>query len=269
MGAIITRNRSNAISWRVNAERIVLFGWARAILLQIAHPLVAAAVAEHSSFRQGALDPVLRLHHTVKAMLSLTFGDESHQNTTLARINALHKTIHGTLKETAGPFGPGARYSAEDPALLLWVHATLLESIPLAYEALVGPLTERDRDRYCEEAASIAEALGVVDRPIPRSSAAVTAYIDAMYASGEIVVSHTARDLAHKVLRPPLWWMVWPASRLNTLVTVGLLPHRIREQYGFAWTAADQRALERWTHRIRASRRFAPDALALWRQARG
>jgi uncharacterized protein (DUF2236 family) len=225
-------------------------------------------VAEHSSFRQGALDPVLRLHHTIRSMLSLTFGDESHQNATLARINALHKTINGTLKETAGPFRPGTRYSAEDPALVLWVHATLLESIPLAYEQLVGPLTEADRDRYCEEAASIATALGVVDRPLPRTAAATAAYIDAMYASGEIVVSATARTLARKVLRPPLWWMVWPAARVNTLLTIGSLPRHIREQYGFGWTAADERSLNRWTRLIRRCRPFAPDALALWSEAR-
>jgi uncharacterized protein (DUF2236 family) len=225
-------------------------------------------VAEHSSFRRGALDPVLRLHHTVRSMLSLTFGDKTHQNATLARINALHKTINGTLKETAGPFRPGARYSAEDPALVLWVHATLLESIPLAYERLVGPLTEAERDRYCDEAASTATALGVVDRPIPRTAAATAAYMDAMYAGGEIVVSETARTLAHKVLRPPLWWMVWPAARVNTLLTIGSLPRQIREQYGFAWTASNERALDRWTRVIRRLRRVTPDAVALWSEAR-
>jgi len=43
------------IAERINAERVVLAGWSRAILLQLAHPLVAQGVADHSSFsrRQG------------------------------------------------------------------------------------------------------------------------------------------------------------------------------------------------------------------------
>jgi uncharacterized protein (DUF2236 family) len=201
-------------------------------------------------------------------MLTLVFGDEPQRNATLARINALHKTINGSLTEPAGRFRAGARYSAEDPALLLWVHATLADSIPLIYERLLGPLTDAERDQYCDEAASVAAALGVVDRPIPRTAASVRDYMDLMYSSGEIVVSDTARDLARRILRPPLWWVVWPAARANTVITIGLLPPMIREQYGFRWTAADDRALERWMSIVRAVRKVTPDFVALWPDAR-
>ena len=68
-------HRESTISWRINAERFVLLGWGRAILLQFAHPLVAAGVAEHSSFRESGAAAVRRLHLTVKAMLALAFGD--------------------------------------------------------------------------------------------------------------------------------------------------------------------------------------------------
>jgi uncharacterized protein (DUF2236 family) len=255
------------ISARINAERLVLLGWSRAILLQLAHPLVAAGVAEHSSFREGRLTAALRLHHTVKAMLSLTFGTDAQRDATLAQINAIHRRVNGILPETAGAYPAGTPYSAEDPALLLWVHATLLDSIPLVYERLVQPLSDAERDQYCTEAAPVVRALGVRDGE-PRSWSSMRQYVDAMYASGQIVVSSQARALAAAVLAPPLAWAIAPAPHVNRLFTIGMLPPFLREQYGFTWTAADERALERWTQLLRRARRWVPRPIALWREAR-
>jgi uncharacterized protein (DUF2236 family) len=255
------------VSRRVNAERVSLFGWSRAILLQLAHPLVAAGVAEHSTFREGRLTAVRRLHHTVGAMLSLTFGSNADRETTLDSINAIHRRVKGTLRESTGPVAAGTRYSAEDPALLLWVHATLLESIPLVYERLVAPLSDADRDRYCLEAEPVVQALGAREGA-PRSWADLRSYLDRMYSSGEIVVGKEARALAAAVLRPPFAPLVAPAARVNWLLTVGLLPPSIRAQYGFTWTPSDERALERWTVIIRGIRRWLPDAVALWPESR-
>ena len=255
------------ISARVNAERLVLLGWSRAILLQLAHPLVAAGVAEHSSFREGRLTAALRLHHTVRAMLSLSFGGDAARESTLAQINAIHRRVNGVLPEAAGPFAAGTPYSAEDPALLLWVHATLLDSIPLIYERLIGPLSDVERDRYCVEAASIVRALGVAAGE-PGSWAELRRYVDATCTSGQIVVSRQARALAAAVLAPPFSWAVAPATHVNRLFTIGLLPPFLRGQYGFAWTAADERALNRWTHVLRRTRRWLPDRAAIWHDAR-
>jgi uncharacterized protein (DUF2236 family) len=255
------------VSARVNAERLVLLGWSRAILLQLAHPLVAAGVGEHSSFRKGPLTPAVRLHHTVRAMLALTFGDDAAREDALARINAIHRRVNGRLAENAGTFLAGTPYSAEDPALLLWVHATLLESIPLVYERVIEPLSGAERDQYCAEAVPIVRALGVREGA-PRSWSDMRRYIEQMYATGQIVVSREARELAVAVLSPPFSWAVAPAARVNRLFTIGLLPPFLREQYGFAWTAADERALDRWTRLFRRARRWLPDRLALWSQAR-
>lgn len=255
------------ISAQVNAERIVLLGWSRAILLQLAHPLVAAGVAEHSSFREGRLAAALRLHQTVHAMLSLTFGDAAERDAALARINGIHRRVHGVLTDAVGGFPAGTRYSAENPALLLWVHATLLESIPMVYERLVAPLAAEERDRYCEEAVPVVRALGV-ESGEPRSWQELRHYIDGMCASNQIVVGRQARELAAAVLAPPLAWMIAPATHVNRLFTVGLLPPFVREQYGFAWTGADEHALERWTRFIRRSRPLLPNWMALWAAAR-
>jgi uncharacterized protein (DUF2236 family) len=251
----------------VNAERVSLLAWSRAILLQLAHPLVAAGVDEHSTFRSGRLTAALRLHHTVRAMLSLTFGTDAARDATIATINGIHRRVNGALRETVGPFPAGTRYSAEDPALLLWVHATLLESIPLVYERVVAPLSPRERDEYCDEARWVPRALGAPDGA-PRSWGELQEYFARVHASGVIVVGAQARQLARDVLAPPLATLAWPATYLNRLVTVGLLPPAIRQQYGFRWSERDERRLESAFRLLRAARRLTPNALAIWPEAR-
>jgi len=256
-----------AVSARINAERFALLGWSRAILLQLAHPLVAAGVADHSSFREGRLTAAVRLHQTVRAMLSLTFSEEAGRAVTLEGIRTIHRRVNGTLRESVGPFAAGMHYSAEDPSLLLWVHATLLESIPMVYERLSAPLGEEERDRYCQETAAVARALGAVEG-VPETWRDLREYMDRVYGTGEIVVGRQARELAQAVLAPPLAWLIAPAARVNRLFTVGLLPRLVRDQYGFRWTASDEGALNRWTIALRTARRMTPDVVALWPEAR-
>ena len=252
------------ITHRVNAERLVLLGWSRAILLQLAHPLVAAGVADHSSFRDGRLASARRLHLTVKAMLALTFGDPRARASALEGILAIHRRVHGRLPEGAGRFPTGTPYSAEDPDLVLWVHATLLDSIPLVYDRVVRTLTAAERDAYCAEAAAIAIDLGARTDDVPRSRTALRSYMDDMHRSGAIAVSAQARELACAVLAPPVAPLVAPAAWLNRLVTVGLLPPKLREAYGFRWSATDDRMLTRVATAVRGVRSVTPTALALW-----
>ena len=153
------RDPRSLISRRINAERIVLLGWGRAILLQLAHPLIAAGVHDHSGFRATTWAAMTRLYHTVHAMLALTFGTDEERERALGGIRQIHQRVNGQLRSAAGRFPAGTVYSAENPDLVLWVHATLLESVPLAYEQLVGPLTIAERDAYCAEAAPLAVAL--------------------------------------------------------------------------------------------------------------
>jgi uncharacterized protein (DUF2236 family) len=257
------------VAERVNAERLVVLGWGRAILLQLAHPLVAAGVAAHSTFRDRPASRYLRLHSTIQAMLALTFGPPEARQRSLDHINAIHDRVHGTLGEAAGRFAAGAPYSAHDPQLLLWVDATLRESLPLAFELFVGPLTPSERDAYCAEGDEVTTALGIPAGSRPRTRAALDAYMSAMLASGAIAVTPAARALAREVVAPPFGRMLWPASHVNRLAAIGLLPPALREAYGFSWTARDRRSLDAWAARIRQLRRLCPDRLALWPAARG
>lgn len=256
------------ISQRVNAERSVMLGWSRAILLQLAHPLVAAGVAEHSSFRAGGVSAVFRLHHTIRVMLALAFGDDDARQKALDGIRAIHRRVHGRLTHDAGIFSAGTPYSAEDPDLVLWVHATLLESIPLVYELVVRPLTSEERDAYCVEAVSIALDLGARAHEIPRTHGDNAAYMARMYESGAIVMSDEARELSALVVSPPFGRFVAPAAWVNRLVTVGLLPRDLRGQLGLAWSERQARRLQSVARLLRAARRVTPNAVALWPEAR-
>ena len=254
---------SGSITWRVNREAIVVAGWGRAILLQLAHPAVAAGVHGHSSFRGSLGSALRRMLSTVRAMLWLTFGDMEQMIAAAASINAIHERVRGRVHE-----GTGGTYSAEDPELQRWVHATLLESMPLTYELLVGPLTSHERDQYCLEAAILEPLLGMPAGWLPRTSAQLDAYMRESLASGSLVVTDTSRALARAVLYPAHWYAAWPAFRALQLLTIGSLPASIRRAYGFEWNAREARAFARWTALLRASLRLLPRAAREWPMAR-
>jgi uncharacterized protein (DUF2236 family) len=254
------------VTRKVNREVTVLLGWGRAILLQLAHPLVAAGVAGHSDFSTGLGGYLARARRTVGAMLTLTFGTEDEARRVAARINAIHDRVSGTLDDTAGVFRAGTPYSARHCELLRWVHATLLDSLPLAYETFVGPLTSEERNQYCFEAAAMAHLLRIPEGLLPSTNAELQAYLREMYASDCIHVSQMAQTLARQLLCPP-----GAASylfRVPRLVTIGLLPAPIREAYGFRWSAKDAAAFGRWARAIKRTRSITPPILREWPYAR-
>ncbi|NOT43918.1 MAG: DUF2236 domain-containing protein, partial [Acidobacteria bacterium] len=253
---------------RINGERLALLGWSRAILLQLAHPLIAAGVATHSGFRATPWAAAARLRRTVQAMVSLTFADEQERIATIARIRAVHDRVHGTLPEAVGPYPAGTPYTAHDPALLAWVHATLLESIVLAYERFVEPAPSTLRDAFCDGAAWSAVALGAEASSVPRTWAALHAQLAAVQASGVLAVGAEARAVAAAVLTPRAGIagvMLAPMTGVNRLITRGTLPGGVRAQYRFDWTDRDARRLERVSRLVRLARGALPSRAARWR----
>lgn len=242
----LVRAGAGSVTWRVNREAVVVAGWGRAILLQLAHPAVAAGVHHHSTFRGSLRASVSRLRATVGAMLAITFGDDEAMVAAAARVNAIHDRVRG----------PG--YSAHQADLQRWVHATLLDSLLRTYERLVAPLTPQERDQYCAEAAIMEPLMGMPAGWLPRTAAELDDYMHTMLDRGGLVVTDTSRGLAHAVLYPPRWYVAWPAFRVVQLLTIGTLPPAIREAYGFGWQARDARALSRWTRGVRWGRRVVP-----------
>jgi uncharacterized protein (DUF2236 family) len=273
--AIEGRPGPGSVVHKINRETVLLLGWGRAILLQFAHPLVAAGVAEHSLFFRHPRGRVRRLRHTLQAMLDLTFGTPEEVLRAAQGINAIHDRVKGALPAADGPFPAGQRYSAHDPALLRWVHATLLDSLPLVYELYVGPLTAPERDAYCAEASGIEPLLGLPAGSLPRDTAALRRYMDGMYAGGQIAVGDTARRLARGLLAPPLAPSLaphlpglGPLTSLLHLPTVGLLPPRVREAYGLSWGPHRETLLHASAAAVRGLLRFSPPALRHWAPAR-
>jgi uncharacterized protein (DUF2236 family) len=252
-----------SITWQVNREMIVVAGWGRAILLQLAHPSVAAGVHHHSSFRGSLRASFQRLHSTIGAMLAIAFGGTEQMIAAAAGINTIHDRVRGPVED-----GGRGTYSAHDPGLQRWVHATLLDSIPLTYTLLAGPLTPQERDRYCAEGAIMEPLLGMPEGSLPRGSAELDHYMRDMLAGGHLVVTDTSRALARAVLYPPRWWMAWPAFRAMQLLTIGTLPPSIRQAYGFEWTDKDARAFSRWMAVMRTVLRLLPAFARQWPMSR-
>jgi uncharacterized protein (DUF2236 family) len=198
-------------------------------------------------------------------MLTLTYGTPEEAGTVARGINAIHDRVNGHAVLPAP--GGVTSYSAHDPALLVWVHATLVESFLLAYELYVGPLDAGERDRYCAESAGIEPLLGIPDGRLPRSTRALAEYMDGMLGSGELVVTEDARRLAAELLTPvprvalPLMW-------LARLPSVGLLPVSIRTAYGFQWSPRRESMLQTSARLIRLALKITPARLRHWRPAR-
>jgi len=255
----------DSVTRKIHSEVVLLLGWGRAILLQLAHPLVACAIADHSLYRAQRLR---RLHRTLDAMLTLTFGTAQEVERASRAINVAHHRVHGQLRERAGVFPAGTDYSAEDPALLRWVHATLLDSFLCTYELYVGLLTWGEKDRYCVETSGIEPLLRIPEDYLPRSVGELQQYMDETLASGEITVTETARSLARDIISPGVLWAGQPLVWLMQLPTIGLLPLAIRSAYGFPWDSRHEAALRLSAELVRGLLPMAPSVFRHWPHGR-
>jgi uncharacterized protein (DUF2236 family) len=237
-----------ALVRRVNEEPAIMFGSGRALLLQLAHPHVAAGVDEHSDFQSN---PFKRLLGTLEAVYAVVYGTEDDAAGVGRRIRWIHDFVSGPA------------YQANDPQNLLWVHATLADSALASYERIVGRLSPEACETYYQEMTVVASAFGCPRSAQPATFAEFQAYWDDQVRS--IEVTGVARRLAADILRPKLplglHWPLWPVISIFRLVTVGTLPEPIRERYGFAWDQGKQRRLDRLLGVARVGTRVVPRPL--------
>src|SRR5499426_2531182 len=166
-------------SWlrRVSAESVLLLGGGRALLLEIAHPLVAAGVAGHSRFRE---DPLGRLQRTLDAMSTLAFRERGVALETARRVERAHLHVRGRLARGVGRFAAGTPYDGRDPALMRWVWATLVDTALEVTRYFVAPLSAEAERAYYADQRVLARVLGIPDPLVPPDYAAFRAYFDAM-----------------------------------------------------------------------------------------
>ena len=265
---VVAVSRVDSVAWRLQKEVILLLAWSPAILIQLAHPLVAQGVADHSSFRSEPWGRTRRLYRTLDAMLGLCFGTERETLTVAGRINAIHDRVHGELHENAGAFPTGTVYSAHDPALLAWVHATLLVMNLRVYEFFIAPVSAEDKDHYCAEASAIEPYLGIPEGYLPRTIGELECYFDGKLASEEIVVTDVARTLARTIVYPEAPRVARPLFALMRVITLGLLPPRIRDGYGFAWNPRHETVLRLASGLVRRLLPLTPPIVRYWPAAR-
>jgi uncharacterized protein (DUF2236 family) len=223
-----------SVSWQVDREVTVLFGGARALLLQAAHPLVVAGVNQTGMYDRN---PWKRLQRTLVLTYAITFGTREQAQTAADKINEVHARIHGTDPVT------GKRYDALDPHLLRYVHATLIDSALLYEELTIGRLDDAGRQRFHEEQMVAAELVGIPRETIPPTVPALRAWLADVIDQGELQVTYGARRVAGLFLDPPAdaeWRPILPqVARL----AFGTLPPVVREMYGVRWNAAKEAAL--------------------------
>jgi uncharacterized protein (DUF2236 family) len=237
-----------SLTWRIGRESVMILGGGRAVLMQLAHPLVAAGVGQHSGY---ARDPWGRTTATLELTQRIAFGTRAEANEAARFINHLHLGVSGTLEQDAGAFAPGTPYQARQHDLLLWVHTTLVDTALLLYPQLVTPLTRAEQERYYEESKVAVTLLGLPYEAIPATLDAFKAYVSAMLDSNELAVTPEALAVARVVLRMPAPLVVRPLLAVGTQATIGWLPDRLRRQYGYSWDAGRQRLLEAATMGIR------------------
>jgi uncharacterized protein (DUF2236 family) len=215
--------------WRVNRESVVALAGSCAILMQFAHPAVAAGVRDHSNFQE---DPTGRLRRTMDLTMTMVFAPRSAAIEAVRTVNRRHRAVRG----------PG--YSAMDPELLMWVQATLVYSAVTAYRAFVAPLSTAEADQYYQDTKEIGVLLGIKRQQYPKDLDAFRFYLDTMIDRSAVSVGEDARRMAGVVLRPEFPGVPRMAFAPLSLITAGLLPPRLREDYRFKWGRLERAAFE-------------------------
>jgi uncharacterized protein (DUF2236 family) len=231
-----------------NTPLVPFLGGGPAVLLQVAHPLVAAGVIAHS---EVGSDLWRRLVQTLRALYLIAFGTKEEAERAAEVVQAVHTRVRGCTRTQLGRFPPGTPYSASDPELMLWVHATLVQASLAVYERFVHPLSHEDQERYYQEMALVARLFGTPASVIPRSLADFREYFAAEINGETIAVTAPAKEVAAVILEArlptPLRVFV-PAHRLST---AALLPPRLRSQYGLRWSTFHEPALQLAAHCMR------------------
>ena len=213
----------DSVTWRLSGDLSSPVGGLRSLLLQALHPLAMAGVDQHSGWRR---DPVGRLAATSAYVTTVSFGERATAEQAAARVRRIHEHVNGTDPAT------GRSYAAGDPALLLWVHAALVDST-LAACALFGTaLTPADADRYVAEMTVAAELVGVPADLVPASTAALAGYLDSVRP--ELRCTPAAADAIGHLLNLPEMTEeigeIWQDIRDGA---IGSLPEWAQDMYAY------------------------------------
>jgi uncharacterized protein (DUF2236 family) len=245
-----------SMTWQINREAVVFLAAGRALLLQLAHPWIAQAVADHSD---ALSEPIVRFHRTFKIVFALVFGTVDQAFAAARRLRRRHSQVIGVLPATVGPFKAGSPYCANDISALRWVYATLVESALVGHSLVLCQLAAEQREQHYAESLKFAGMFGIPHTLLPGDYTGLIAYTEAMCASDILTVSGTARKLANQILSGAGGWLRVPAS--YRAVTSGMLPARLRMDFGLSYGEAERRSGERALELIRRAYPLLPPRL--------
>ncbi|MBC6457947.1 oxygenase MpaB family protein [Actinomadura sp. HBU206391] len=205
-------------------EGILIATGGAASLLQTAHPGVAQGVYDHSYTAQ---DPLRRLQHTMGWVYTVACGtrDEAEQ------VSAIVRRLHDKVT--------GPDYRASDPELQVWVAATLFAVSAQAYELIFRHrFTAAELEVHYQQSKIFATILGCPEEALPADYPDFREYYADMLNT--LRISDASRAIADQVLHPDLPKVFEPGLMAIRLITAGLMPEPIREQYGWTWNASRQ-----------------------------
>lgn len=216
----------DSLCWRVHSDfPAMLCGGIGALMLQMLHPLALAGVWDHSTFREDMLG---RLRRTSQFIAGTTFAATADAQRLIERVRHIHAGIRGTAPD-------GRPYAADDPDLLTWVHVAEVRSFLVSYQRYnPAPLSVTEEDRYLDEVALIAEALGA--REVPRTRQAIDAYLHAMRP--QLVFDERAAEVLQRLLHPPAPnRLSAPIGHLMARAGLDLLPEWAQQLAGIQLSA--------------------------------
>jgi uncharacterized protein (DUF2236 family) len=254
----------DSVVWRVGGDWTLLLGGGRALILQVAHPTVAAGVGQFSDYESA---PWKRLTGTLDLYMRVIYGGRDETPAEAGeRLRSMHKRIRGTHAD-------GTPWHALDPAAFHWVHATLVDGFVEMNARFGRRMTSMELELFYEEMRAVGRLYGLRERDMPPDWDSFRAYFDQMVET-ELEDSETLRNVIRSVFnpaKPPLDALpdsVWsvasrPGSELVKLVTVGSLPRPLRERLGLEWTRERELALRAQQRAIRGVFARLPDRLRL------
>ena len=252
-----------SVTWRVLKEPLLILVGGRALLMQAAHPHVAQGAIDHSAY---ADDPFGRLMRTYEWAGTVAFGTTAEARRATAGVNRLHQKVTGTLPKGHGTrkVKGGSSYTAKDEDLLLWVHATFVDTLLESHDRLVGGLTNVERDRFVKEWEPVGRLIGVPDRLFWPDFASMRAYVNHQLEEGFATPGEGSLLVSRTITHPPLPSPVLrPLFESMVFVSLGFLPPALRKRYHVLWTPAHEAAHRSLELFLRTARRTMPRRLRI------
>lgn len=217
--------------WEVfRGREIAVFGAQTMLLMQVAHPKVAAAVDSHSDFMKNPIESLKRLLETQRVTSAMIFGTKEEVYAAADKIVRIHEKVRGDS------------YYAGDPEALAWVLTTLVVGAIKVHDRFVRPLSSGEKDEFYQDAKKLLPLLHGDEQALPTSYDELGGYKERMLADEKVKVGPTAKKLSKYILGrqlPILAACSYPLSR----IAVGLLDKEIRQQYGFRWSPWEEKLL--------------------------